>query len=98
MYLSKSELEELRKTRADWTVWTVLDNGRVTVTVESDAGWGNAGVRALGKHLDAIRGRARRVLRRHVDHESFGLEVVKTRVDSMNVTHSITFAAKVSGA
>jgi hypothetical protein len=96
MYESPRELSELRATRKDWTVTTSIDPSttRLLVTVSSEAGWGNAGVRNFDRHVDAIKARVRRVILKQYPGLSFSLVVHSTRSWGTGVMQSITYSAK----
>lgn len=90
----------IRSTRKDWTVTTHADGyGTWHATVASDAGWGNAGLRDIGRHIDAIRGRARRALLKELAERSadgvapkgMKLELVRSKQTSMGVITEVEF-------
>src|SRR5699024_992074 len=99
---SDREYAEIKATRKDWVVTTWADGfGRWFAKVSSEVGWGNAGVRNIELHHDAMRERARRAIRKEIAQRqgaavgSVALEVVGSHTwASSNVMSSLTFAEK----
>ena len=86
-------------TRSDWTLTTWADGfGRWHCKVSSVIGWGNAGPYDIGRHVKAMRERARRAIRAEIAARQgcqdfpVALKVAGNQLDSMNVLHSLTFA------
>ena len=89
---------EVKETRTDWSVTTWADESGVWhCKVASDAGWGNAGTRDIGKHIGEIRERARRAIRSEIAARQaapvgrVSIEVAANQIDHMNVFRSLTF-------
>lgn len=90
--------ETVKDTRKDWEVETWADgHGIWHCKVASAAGWGNTGPRDIGRHIDAIRARARRAIRREIQDRQAApvgpvkLVVAANDVAANNVLYSLTF-------
>lgn len=91
--------QQVRDSRGDWELTTWADGfGRWHARVSSAAGWGNAGVRDVERHLPAMRERARRAIRDEITQRQalpvgpIALVVADNVQDAQGVFRSFTFA------
>ena len=91
----------IQATRKDWRLTTWADAfGVWHARIASDAGWGNVYPHHIESHMDAMRSRARRAIRKEISarqgHQVWTIQLVLDHIASYGdgIIYAVTFAEK----